>query len=84
MQMQPYLFFDGRCEEAIEFYRKALGAEVEHADALQGQSRARPEGVDPARQREQGDARLAADRRHDGDGLRRPLHRQAEVPGILR
>src|SRR5271168_2915322 len=24
----PYLFFEGRCEEAIEFYRKALGAEV--------------------------------------------------------
>jgi PhnB protein len=29
MQVQPYLFFDGRCEEAVEFYRKALGAEVE-------------------------------------------------------
>lgn len=28
MQVQPYLFFNGRCEEAIEFYRKALGAEV--------------------------------------------------------
>ena len=28
MQIQPYLFFDGRCEEAIEFYRSALGAEV--------------------------------------------------------
>jgi len=28
MQVQPYLFFDGRCEEAIEFYKKALGAEV--------------------------------------------------------
>ena len=28
MQVQPYLFFDGRCEEAMEFYRKALGAEV--------------------------------------------------------
>ncbi len=26
--VQPYLFFDGRCEEALEFYRKALGAEV--------------------------------------------------------
>jgi PhnB protein len=26
--VQPYLFFDGRCEEAIEFYRGALGAEV--------------------------------------------------------
>jgi PhnB protein len=28
MLIQPYLFFDGRCEEAIEFYRRALGAEV--------------------------------------------------------
>jgi PhnB protein len=26
--VQPYLFFGGRCEEAMEFYRKALGAEV--------------------------------------------------------
>ena len=25
----PYLFFGGRCEEAIAFYRTALGAEVE-------------------------------------------------------
>src|SRR5215470_11754585 len=29
MLVQPYLFFDGRCEEAIAFYRRALGAEVE-------------------------------------------------------
>lgn len=29
MQVQPYLFFDGRCEEAIEFYRSKLGAQVE-------------------------------------------------------
>jgi PhnB protein len=28
MNVQPYLFFDGRCEEALEFYRKTLGAEV--------------------------------------------------------
>lgn len=28
MQVQPYLFFEGRCEEAIEFYKQALGAEV--------------------------------------------------------
>jgi len=26
--VQPYLFFEGRCDEAIEFYRQALGAEV--------------------------------------------------------
>jgi PhnB protein len=29
MQVQPYLFFDGRTEEALEFYRKTLGAKVE-------------------------------------------------------
>ena len=29
MQVQPYLFFEGRTEEAIEFYRKAIGAQVE-------------------------------------------------------
>ena len=28
-QVQPYLFFDGRCEEAIEFYKSALGAKVD-------------------------------------------------------
>jgi PhnB protein len=28
MQIQPYLFFEGRCEEAIEFYQAAVGAEV--------------------------------------------------------
>ncbi len=28
MQVQPYLFFDGKCEEAVAFYREALGAEV--------------------------------------------------------
>ena len=28
MKIEPYLFFEGRCDEAIEFYRDALGAEV--------------------------------------------------------
>jgi PhnB protein len=28
MHVQPYLFFDGRCDEAVEFYRRVLGAEV--------------------------------------------------------
>ena len=27
--VQPYLFFGGRCEEALDFYRTAIGAEVE-------------------------------------------------------
>jgi PhnB protein len=29
MQIEPYLNFDGRCDEAIEFYKLALGAQVE-------------------------------------------------------
>lgn len=29
MQVQPYLFFEGRCEEALAFYREKLGAEVD-------------------------------------------------------
>lgn len=28
MQVQPYLFFEGRCEEAISFYKTALNAKV--------------------------------------------------------
>ena len=28
MTIQSYLFFDGRCDEAIAFYKKAVGAEV--------------------------------------------------------
>lgn len=28
MPIEPYLFFEGRCEEALAFYRRALGAEV--------------------------------------------------------
>ena len=27
--IQPYLFFGGRCEEALDFYKSALGAEVQ-------------------------------------------------------
>ena len=29
MQVQPYLFFDGRCEEALGFYQRALGAQID-------------------------------------------------------
>lgn len=29
MSVQPYLFFGGRCEEALEFYRTTIGAEVQ-------------------------------------------------------
>lgn len=29
MQVQPYLNFDGRCQEALDFYKKAIGAKVD-------------------------------------------------------
>jgi len=29
MNVQPYVFFDGKCEEALEFYKGAIGAKVE-------------------------------------------------------
>ena len=28
MQLQPYIFFDGRCEEAARFYEGAIGAKI--------------------------------------------------------
>ena len=41
MQVQSYLMFNGRTEEALEFYRKAIGAKVEtmmrFKDAPEGQ-----------------------------------------------
>lgn len=29
MQVQPYLYFNGRCDEALDFYKEAIGAVVE-------------------------------------------------------
>jgi PhnB protein len=29
MKVQPYLNFEGRCEEALEFYKKAVGAKID-------------------------------------------------------
>ena len=28
MNVEPYLFFNGRCDEAIEFYRRTVGAQA--------------------------------------------------------
>jgi PhnB protein len=44
----PYLFFGGRCEEALEFYRKALGAEVEMLTRFEESPQPPPPGVLPA------------------------------------
>ncbi|MDT5244348.1 MAG: PhnB protein [Mycobacterium sp.] len=28
MRVEPYVYFQGRCEEALEFYREAIGADA--------------------------------------------------------
>ncbi|MGQ3052591.1 MAG: VOC family protein [Roseateles sp.] len=47
MKIEPYLFFDGRCEEAIEFYQKALGAKVEFMMRNSESPEPPPEGMLP-------------------------------------
>jgi PhnB protein len=68
MQLEPYLFFEGRCEEAIEFYRKALGAKVDaimrYKDApagMPGPANVKPEAVMHARIRVGDTALMASD-----------------------
>ncbi len=43
--VQPYLFFGGRCEEAIEFYRAAIGAQVDMAMLFKDSPQPVPPGV---------------------------------------
>jgi PhnB protein len=45
--IQPYLFLDGKCEEAIEFYKKALGAEVNMLMRYQDSPEPPPPGCGP-------------------------------------
>ena len=83
MQVQPYLFFDGRCEEAIEFYRRTLGAQVGMLMRWKDSPEPCPEGAIPPGSENKVMHALGADRRHDGDGLGRSLHRRASLPGLL-
>jgi PhnB protein len=45
--IQPYLFFNGNCEEAVECYRKALGAEVEMMMRFKESPEPQPPGTVP-------------------------------------
>lgn len=45
--VQAYLFFNGRCEEAVEFYRQALGAEVEMTMRFRDSPEPHPPGMVP-------------------------------------
>jgi PhnB protein len=48
MHIEPYLFFEGRCAEAVEFYRDALGAEVTMLMRYKDSPEAAPPGKLPA------------------------------------
>ena len=43
--VQPYLFFGGRCEEALEFYRNVLGAQVDMVMHFKDSPQPLPPGV---------------------------------------
>ncbi|HYD59851.1 MAG TPA: VOC family protein [Noviherbaspirillum sp.] len=47
MEVRSYLFFDGRCEEALDFYRKVLGAEVTMMMRFNESPEPCPEGMVP-------------------------------------
>ena len=48
MQVQPYLNFNGRCEEAIDFYKSALGATVQMLVRFKESPEPPPGGRDPS------------------------------------
>ncbi|WAC19600.1 VOC family protein [Luteolibacter sp. SL250] len=45
--IQPYLMFGGRCEEAVEFYREQLGAQVQAMLRFEESPEPPPEGMLP-------------------------------------
>jgi PhnB protein len=45
--IQAYLFFNGNCEQAVEFYRKALGAQIEMTMRFKESPDAPPPGMVP-------------------------------------
>lgn len=45
--IEPYLFFNGRCEEALDFYTKALGAKVEMLMRFKDSPEPHPPGMVP-------------------------------------
>jgi PhnB protein len=47
VKIEPYLFFNGRCEEAIAFYREAIGAETQAVMRMNEAPEAPPAGMMP-------------------------------------
>lgn len=48
MNVQPYVFFDGKCEEALEFYKGAIGAKVDAVMRFKEHPEASKPGMIPA------------------------------------
>jgi len=46
--IEPYLFFEGRCEEAIDFYKRTLGAQVDMLMRFKESPEPPPPGCVPA------------------------------------
>jgi hypothetical protein len=75
--VHPYLFFDGRCEEALEFYRGALGAEVTMLMRFK-------DSPDPTMSTPGAENKVMhAHRRYDVDGFRWSMRRETEFPGFF-
>jgi uncharacterized glyoxalase superfamily protein PhnB len=63
--IQPYLYFAGRTEEAITFYQKVLGAELQKLLSFKDSPDPAPPGI------KQGHAFKLEDRRVDRPGVGR-------------
>ncbi len=84
MLVQSYLFFDGRREEAIEFYKaKVLGAKVEMLMRFKESPEPPPPGMVPPGAENKVMHSSLPDRRDGGDGVRRELHREAGLQRLL-
>jgi PhnB protein len=75
MPVEPYLFFNGRCEEALALYERAFGAQTESLSRFRDNPNPMPEGSLPAGWEDMvmhaslliGDSRImASDGRGDG------------------
>ena len=47
MKVSPYLYFEGRCDEALGFYKNVLGAEVIHLMRFKDSPEPCPDGMMP-------------------------------------
>jgi hypothetical protein len=77
--IQPYVFFNGGCEQAVEFYCNALGAEVEAMVRFKDSAEPPVPGMIPPDFENKIHARQLPHRPNDCDGVRRLLRRQGPL-----